>query len=539
MSTTAPAPVVNAASRVLDARARRSPARVAIVSGAGQVSYRALAWHAARTGAAFERVGCRPGDRVLIGVPDSPEGIAAFWGAIRIGAVAVLINPTMSEGEYRWVLGDAEPRVVVTHLRALADVRAAIGTSALPVIVADEEVHGGNRRASRVHVRHRAPFPVAYQSNSGDAAVMLYTSGSTGRPKGVVQSHASLLAACDNVGRRLFRFCTTDRVMSASKTFFSFGLGFGGYLPLSRGASIICDPAPLDLPALVRGISLWRPTILCAVPSVLDTLLRAGERTTSLDVSSLRFIVSAGEPLPPHVFDQFKHRYGIEVIDGIGSTEMMTHFISNRPGHARPGSCGVPVPGVDIALVDEDGAPVADGEIGALRVKAATAFIEYWRQPDLTSRTRIGDWVVTGDRLYRDAAGYFHYCGRSDDMLKVSGQWVLPSVVESVLRQFPAVERAVVTVREDPTGRRRLVAYVVPRMGTPFVAADLVRHAGRDLPEHMVPSAFVTMSALPQTPTGKLRRGELPSPVWRDNARDHIRAGEPRLQSELVLRQAT
>jgi len=257
-----------------------------------------------------------------------------------------------------------------------------------------------------------------------------------------------------------------------------------------------------------------RPTIFCAVPSVLEVLLRAADSWLTLDLSSLRFIVSAGEPLPIQVFEKYRDRFGVEVLDGLGSTELLSHVISNRPRHARAGTCGVPVPQVEVMLVDESGVPVGDNEIGTAWVRSVPSFVEYWRRPEVTARTKVDGWIATGDKLYRSSDGYYHFCGRTDDMIKVSGQWVLPREVESVICQHPAIESAVVTTRQDPSGRRRLVAYVVPAPGVAPTVSELVRDSSVRLPEHMMPSAFVVMSTIPRTPTGKVTRGALPEPSW-------------------------
>jgi acyl-coenzyme A synthetase/AMP-(fatty) acid ligase len=305
---------------------------------------------------------------------------------------------------------------------------------------------------------------------------------------------------------------TTDRILSTARQFFAFGLGFGVIMPLAARATTILSPAK-DLSQLAQTIADQRVTILCGVPSVLDVLFRASGHWLDLDLSALRFIVSAGEPLPAALYDGYRERFGIEVLDGLGSTEMLTHFITNRPGDSRPGSCGVPVGGCDVLLVDDDGRPVADGEIGNLRVTGETMFLGYWNR-DASACAPGAEGVSTGDKLYRDPSGGYHYCGRRDDMLKIAGMWVSPHEIEAVLRSHPSVAQCAVTTREDRGGRRRLVAYVVTHDVTSLRTSDLYRYAAEQLPDHMIPAAFVTLPALPRTPNGKLKRSGLPEPSW-------------------------
>jgi benzoate-CoA ligase len=476
---------INAAHLLVDRAAAAHPDHPAILAGSSCVSYAAFAELTNRIGNVLLQRGCVPGDRVLLALPDSVELAATLLATIKIGALAVPIGVGGSPDDLAFYLADTGARLAVTTPDPAWP--SAIGAASTTL--------------------------AAHLALPDDPALVLYTSGSTGRQKAAVHSHRAILAAAQNVGREVFGIRPTDRILSTARLSFAFGLGFGLTMPLAAGATTILQPSR-DLRDLARTMAEQRPTILCGVPSLLQVLLRASTTWLDADFSSLRFIVSAGEPLPPTVYDAYRERFGVEVLDGIGSTEMLTHFITNRPGQSRRASCGTAVPECEVHLADDDGLPIGDGEIGHLRVNGPTAFLGYWNRPEATARVRSPQGVATGDTLYRDLDGVYHFCGRNDDMLKVAGMWVAPSDIESVLRAYPDVERCAVTTRVDAAGHRRLVAYVVARPGVTLRTADLYRHAGEQLRHHMIPAAFVVVPALPLTPNGKLKRSALPEPSW-------------------------
>jgi benzoate-CoA ligase len=256
-----------------------------------------------------------------------------------------------------------------------------------------------------------------------------------------------------------------------------------------------------------------RPTVFFAVPTLYAAILREAEKSGhSVDFSSVRMCVSAGETLPAEIFNAWKRRFELEILDGIGSTEMLHVFISSVPGKCKPGSCGFPVPGYEVKIVDENGEPVPDGEIGNLWVRGASAFAEYWRIPELTARTKRGDWVVTGDKFFRDAEGYFHYCGRADDMLKVAGMWVSPMEVENALLGHPHIAEAAVVGATDERGLSYSVAHVVLRgniQGSELLAGEICEHVKARLVSYKVPREVRFCSELPKTVTGKIQRFKL------------------------------
>jgi acyl-coenzyme A synthetase/AMP-(fatty) acid ligase len=507
---------LNVTDFVVNGPALAHPDRLAIVDGNGHVSYAALselALHVANTLLEFK---CPPGSRILVCMADSAHFVAVLLGILKVGAVAVPVNGNATVADYAFYLDDTSATFAYADQQGANLLLPATHDSSITVLMLDEKypfesihVCGAGRELSKL-------IPAKANScctRAADPALILYTSGSTGRQKAVVHCHGAVIAALQSVGVDAFGIQAGDMVLSSARLSFAFGLGFGMYMPLLVGASTILRPTK-DVKVLANIIAALRPSILCGVPSLLNVLLRASETWLDLDLSSLRFVVSAGEPLAGSTFDAYKARFGLEVLDGIGSTELLTHFITNRPGRARRGSCGTPVSGCTVSLVDAHGNAVPDGDIGSLRVKADTAFLGYWRKSKGYAHLESSEETATGDMLYRDGDGFYHYCGRDDDMLKVSGLWVSPCDIESVLSGHPGVERCVVTVREDDSGRRRLVAYVIANSLAQLHIQDLYRFAGERLPDFMVPSAFVAVGELPSTANGKLRRAALPQPAW-------------------------
>jgi len=342
---------------------------------------------------------------------------------------------------------------------------------------------------------------------------MLYTSGSGGAPKAAVHRHADMLITSRNYAQNILGLRADDLTFSVSKLFFAYGLGNGMYFPLSASARTLLNPQRTSVAHVLEMVARHRPTVFFAVPTFYAAILRETERPDHrVDFSSVRKCVSAGETLPAEIFNAWKRQFGIEILDGIGSTEMLHVFISSVPGKCKPGSCGFPVPGYEIKIVDDHGEPVPGGEIGNLWVRGASAFAEYWRIPELTARTKRGDWVVTGDKFFCDSDGYYHYCGRADDMLKVAGMWVSPMEVENVLLGHPHIAEAAVAGATDERGLSYSVAHVVLRgnvQGSEKLAAEICEHVKARLISYKVPREVQFCSELPKTVTGKIQRFKL------------------------------
>lgn len=507
----------NISGHFLDAPASRHPDRVAIVGEPCRVTYGELAALTNRVGNALIELGVSRGDRVLIVLPDSAEFVASFFGSAKIGAVAVPVNPYARSSDYIHYIENSEPRTAIVHSEALeAFLPASSEHPQMPIVVVGErqvETHGVSCAKWEEWIESASDALRPAQTSSQDPAFMLYTSGSGGLPKAAVHRHRDMLVAIENYAQPVLGLHQDDVMFSTSKLFFAYGLGNGMYFPLSVGASAVLNPHRTSVERVMEIVSRHRPTVFFAVPTLYAAILREAEIVhLRVDFSSVRQCVSAGETLPAEIFERWKREFGIEILDGIGSTEMLHVFISSRQGKCKPGSCGFPVPGYEVQIVDEAGEPVRDGEIGNLWVRGESAFSEYWRIPELTARTKRGDWVVTGDKFLREADGDYRYCGRADDMLKVAGMWVSPMEVENALLGHPHVEEAAVVGATDARGLTYAVAYVTLRAGltgSDQLAAEICSHVKARLVSHKVPREVRFCSELPKTVTGKIQRFKL------------------------------
>jgi benzoate-CoA ligase len=514
----------NAVAHFLDAPAALYPGRLAIVGEPREVTYAELAALANRTGNALLEQGVSRGDRVLIVLPDSAEFVAAFFGAAKIGAVAVPVNPYARSSDYLHYIENSEPRVAIIHSETLEEfLPVSSERPQMPIVIVGEEkagTHGVSCAKWHEWIARASDRLAPAETSPRDPAFMLYTSGSGGLPKAAVHRHADMLVTSQNYAHRVLGVRHDDVLFSSSKLFFAYGLGNGMYFPLSAGARTILNPQRTTVDRVIELVALHRPTIFFAVPTLYSAILREAEREAHrVDFSSIRLCVSAGETLPAEIFDRWKKKFGFEILDGIGSTEMLHIFISSRPGKCKPGSCGFPVPGYELKIVGDAEEAVRDGEIGNLWVSGASAFAEYWRIPDLTARTKRGDWVVTGDKFVRDADGYYQYCGRADDMLKVAGMWVSPMEVENALLGHPHIAEAAVVGATDERGLTYAVAYVTLRSGfagSEALAAEIRGHVKARLVSHKVPREIRFCSELPKTVTGKIQRFKLRTNLHHD-----------------------
>jgi benzoate-CoA ligase family protein len=508
---------VNVAAHFLEAPARRHPERVAIVGELSKVTYGELSALANRAGNALLAQGVSPGDRVLIVLPDSAEFVAAFFGAAKIGAVAVPVNPVARSSDYIHYLENSEPRAAIIHSNALTEfLPAARARPQIPIVVVGDEkmdLHGVSFAKWSAWTAAAADHLVAASTSPHDPAFMLYTSGSGGTPKAAVHLHADMAVACVNYAQGILGLRADDVTFSTSKLFFAYGLGNGMYFPLSVGARTILNPEKTKVERVIEIVARDRPTVFFAVPTLYAAILREADGARSaIDFSSVRKCVSAGETLPAEIFNAWKRQFAIEILDGIGSTEMLHIFISSVPGKCKPGSCGFPVPGYEVKIVDDKEELVRDGEIGNLWVRGASVFAEYWRIPELTARTKRGDWVATGDKFFCDSSGYYHYCGRADDMLKVAGMWVSPVEVENTLLGHRDVAEAAVVGATDERGLAYSVAHVMLRgnvHGSEELAAEICEHVKARLVSYKVPREVRFCSELPKTVTGKIQRFKL------------------------------
>jgi benzoate-CoA ligase len=487
---------------------------VAIECEERRISYAQLYELVNRTGAALRNeLGVRPGERVLLLMLDTPEMVAAFFGAIKIGAIPIPLNTLWTPADYAFVLEDSQASVVSVSaalLPKIAEAAAACPSVRHVVVVGGEQPRSVLDFDSLIA---RATAEVTPAPTSRDApAFWLYSSGSTGRPKGCVHLQHDMVVCAEAYARGVLGIDASDRCYSVAKLFFAYGLGNAMYFPLAVGATSILWPGPVTPPVVYGLIERHRPTLFFSVPTHYAMLLTHRDEAREFDVSSVRCAVSAGEALPPAVLARFQERFGIEILDGIGSTEVLHIFISNRRGRIRPGSSGEIVPGYEARLVDEQGSPVARGEIGSLLIKGDSTCAEYWNRRELTEATIQGDWIRTGDHYYQDAEGFYWCAGRSDDMLKVGGMWVSPAELEHTLLEHAAVLACGVVGRPDPDGLIKPLAYIVPCAGvepTAALAAELKEFARSRLAEYKRPRWVEFVDALPTTATGKVQRFKL------------------------------
>ncbi len=503
----------NLASWFLDRPAREHPERIAILGEPEAISYQELLELANRAGNALREMGCAVGDRVLIVLPDCVEFIAAFFGAAKIGAVAVPVNPLAKSADLAYYHSNCGARIAIVHTSVLPECLPTLGGNETKLILVGDSPasasEGERRRDWKEWIRSAPAELEAHPTAARDAAFFLYTSGSSGRPKGVIHQHKDMYVTSQCFARGVLGIRPEDRTFSVSKLFFAYGLGNAMYFPLSVGASTILNPERTKVGRVAALLAKHRPTIFFAVPTFFAAMLQEASRGMPIDLSSVRLVISAGEPLPEEIFTQFQDRFGLEILDGIGSTEMLQTFISNRPGEARAGSCGVPVPGYEVRIVDENGEPVLAGEVGSLCAKGESAFAGYWNQPETTAKTKIGKWVMTGDKFFQDAEGNYHYYGRADDMMKISGMWVSPGEVENALLGHPQVAEAAVVGVADASGLSKTVAFVVLREGshaTGEIAAEIQEFVRKRLPSYKCPRQVRVVAELPKTATGKIQR---------------------------------
>jgi len=500
----------NIAEWFIDRPAEAHPERIAILGEPAVVRYWELRDLANRAGNALLASGCARGDRVLVVLRDSAEFVAAFFGAAKIGAIPVPVNSFARTADYSFYLLDSGASIAIVDETALSEfLPAAEGKNVQVVVVAGANPGASGELAWAEWIASASPELSTCTAAACDPAFLLYTSGSGGRPKAAVHQHKDMLVATRSYAEGVLGIRADDRFLSVSKLFFAYGLGNGMYFPLCVGASTILNPERTRIDRVVELVARHRPTIFFGVPTFYAALLQEFNRGLAVDLSSVRLAVSAGEPLPAEVFNQFRERFGIEILDGIGSTEMLHIFISNRPGTARPGACGTPVPNYEVRIADDSGQPCGAEEIGNLFVKGESAFAEYWQKPDYTARVKADGWVATGDKFFCDAEGYYHYSGRSDDMMKVSGMWVSPIEVENALLGDERIAEAAVVGVADGAGLVKPVAYVVLTAGIqphPEIAKAIEEAVRARLVHYKCPREFHFVEALPKTVTGKIQR---------------------------------
>ncbi|HEY6907732.1 MAG TPA: benzoate-CoA ligase family protein [Myxococcales bacterium] len=473
------------------------------------LSYHDVAALTDRIAAAFQRAGVLPEQRVLFILPDCPELLAGYLAAMKIGAVAVPCNSLLGPADYAYFMEESRAAVLVTAQGVLQKLEPVLPSQRYlkDVLVTGLSEQRGHLRSFERFVEETAPRPVEAAATRGDEpAFWLWTSGSTGKPKAAVHAHQDWPHCCELYARKVLDIGPGDRCFSASKLFHAYGLGNGLAFPLWVGATTVLAADRPTPDVMYRHIHEAKPTLFFGVPTLYASML--AQKEVSADLSSLRLCVSAGESLPGELFTRWKSRFGTEILDGIGSTEVLHIYISTRRGEAKPGSTGLPVDGYQVRIVDENGAEVPRGETGDLIVRGPSTALQYFNRREQTRAKMRGEWFFTGDKFRQTEDGEFHYVGRSDDMFKAGGEWISPTEVEAALIAHAAVLECAVTPKKSE-GLLRPRAHVVlaqGREGTPELAEELRNHVRSRLPGYMVPREIVFIAELPKTATGKIQR---------------------------------
>lgn len=478
----------NAAEHFLDRHVREGRgAKVAYVHDGGTTTYAELADRAARFATALRAHRIEPEQRVALCMQDTPDFVAAFFGCLRAGVVPIPLNTLLTESDYEYLLADSRAKAVF-----VSDPLAPKLPAAVPRVLASELDR---------FLGDAPPMPEPFPSTADDVAFWLYSSGSTGRPKGAVHLHSHLLHTAKLYGENVLGVREDDVVFSAAKLFFAYGLGNAMTFPLHAGATAVLLAERPTPAAVMRVLETHQPTIFCGVPTLFASLLADAATATSKGSPRLRASISAGEALPEHTGVRWRERFGSDILDGIGSTEMLHIFISNRHGDVKYGTSGKPVPGYEVKLEDE-----------TLWVKGPSSCVAYWNQREKSLATFHGPWTCTGDRYSCDEDGYYTYSGRADDMLKVGGIWVSPFEVESTLSQHEAVLEAAVVGHADDEGLVKPRAFVVLKpgfTGNDALVAELKSFVKSKIAPYKYPRWIAFVESLPKTATGKIQRCKL------------------------------
>ena len=511
-------PSFNAASWFVDrhlAEGRRS--KLAVRHSGCDVTYSDLAENVARAGNTLLGLGLEPGSRLLMVVKDCPEFFYVFWGAMKAGLIPVPVSFMMRASDIAFMISDSECDSVVYSTEFAAAVVPALVSAATGAQGLQLEDDGG----LLVDMINASPALVSAESTPDDVAFWLYSSGTTGRPKGVPHRHRDIVATCEHYAVRILGLNKDDHCYSAAKLFFAYGLGNAMTFPLYVGGAAVLDERRPTPETTFETIEMMRPTAYFGVPTLyaaqLQLLERSGEHLP--DLSSLRLCVSAGEALPSDLFHRWKEATGLEILDGIGSTEALHIFISNVAGEVEPGATGRIVPGYEARVVSETGAETKPGEAGQLEIRGDSITTGYWNRPEQDVVTLVDGWLRTRDQYIRDEDELFHYQGRSDDMIKVGGIWCSPFDIEARLIEHPIVLEAAVVGREDEHGLTKPEAFVVlaenlretvgARPAHERIEAELVSHCQEGLPKYMYPRWIHFVEDLPKTATGKIQRYRL------------------------------
>jgi benzoate-CoA ligase family protein len=466
-----------------------------------------------------EQLDVRVEERVLLLLLDTIAFPTAFFGAIKMGAIPIPTNTLLQTADYGYLLGDSRAGVLVVDAELLPLVVPCLGELRYlrHVVVVGEADTSAIPSELSVHdldevLAASSPELTAEPMSKDDACFWLYSSGTTGFPKGAVHLQHDMIYATEYYAKGILGITEQDRTFSVAKLFFAYGLGNGLYFSFAVGGSTVLYPGKPDPDTFFSVIDRHKPTLFFCVPTAYQSLLSVEDAADRYDLSSIRSCVSAGEALPAAVWQRWKERFGLEILDGIGSTEILHIFISNQPGACKPGTSGKVVPGYVAMVVDEEGEPVPPGEIGDLLVRGDSTCAFYWNKHEQTKDTIQGHWIRTGDKYTIDEDGYYTYQGRSDDMVKAGGIWVSPVEVECTLVEHPAVVECAVVGAKDEAGLVKPKAFVVCGPDhTPCeeLGEELIDHVKQRIAKYKYPRWVVFVDELPKTATGKIQRYKL------------------------------
>jgi benzoate-CoA ligase family protein len=502
----------NACEYLLDERVRSGQgARLAITGVSGQLTYSQLLDRVQRVAAGLRQLGLQPEQRLVMFMADSPDFVVVYLAAMRMGAIPVPVSTMLRAAGLAELLRDSRARLLaVTPEFARLGGEAAVAAPELSGILT---AGGADPATPRLPVHEleamtaAAPDDAVYPATADSPAFWLYTSGTTGKSKAAMHRHGSVQVVCETYGAKVLGVGPDDRCLSVAKAFFAYGLGNSLLFPLSAGAATILEPTPAQPGVLAERAAQFGATLFFAGPTFFANMLRSGLPGTAL--AGVRLAASAGEALSAALYQRWTSHFGIDILDGIGMTEMLHIFLSNRQGRVRPGTTGAAVPGYDLKILDDSGTPVTAGTPGTLYVRGASAATGYWSRYQASRQVFQGEWLRTGDTYVQDADGYYACLGRTGDMLRVSDMWVSPAEVEEQLLAHEAVAQAVVVAGLDADRLEKPVAYVVLRPGGMATEAELIEFCRAGLPTFKRPRRVIFTTSYPTTATGKIRRIEL------------------------------